>query len=54
MAIAWVGIKVPHKITYTEKETSPGGAAGYRLTFEFKREVAGDVRGSFRYRSYGK
>ena len=44
MAIAWVGIKVPHKITYTEEETSPGGAAGYRLTFKFKGEVAEDVR----------
>ena len=44
MAIAWVGIQMPHKITYTEEETSPRGAAGYRLTFEFKREIAGQIR----------
>ena len=33
-----------HKITYTEEEASPQGAAGYRLTFDFKREIAGDIR----------
>ena len=38
MAIAWVGIQVPHKISYTEEETR------YRLTFEFKREISGDIR----------
>ena len=44
MAIAWVGIQMPHKIAYNEEETSPRGVPGYRLTFEFKREVAGDIR----------
>ena len=44
MAIAWLGIQMPHKITYTEEETSPRGTAGYRLTFEFKREIAGQIR----------
>ena len=38
MAIAWVEIQMPHKITYAEEETSPRGAAGYRLTFDFKRD----------------
>ena len=44
MAIAWLGIQMPHKITYTEEETSPRGAAGYRLAFDFKREISGDIR----------
>ena len=44
MTIAWVGIQLPRKILYTEKETSPRGTAGYRLTFEFKRELAGAIR----------
>ena len=35
---------MPHKIAYNEEETSPRGVPGYRLTFEFKREVAGDIR----------
>ena len=30
---------MPHKITYTEEETTPRWAAGYRLTFKFKREM---------------
>ena len=38
MAIAWVEIQMTHKITYTEEETSPRGAAGYRITFEFKKK----------------
>ena len=38
MAIAWLGIQMPHKITYTEEETSP---RGYRLTFDFKRDIRG-------------
>ena len=42
MAIAWVGIQMPHKILYTEEETSSRGAARYRLTFEFKKK---DIRG---------
>ena len=37
MAIAWMEIQMPKKITYTEEETSPRGAAGYRLTFKFKK-----------------
>ena len=35
---------MPHKISYTEGGTSPRGAAGYRLTFEFKKETSGDIR----------
>ena len=37
MAIAWMEIQMPKKITYTEEEASPRGAAGYRLTFKFKK-----------------
>ena len=44
MTIAWVEIQMPRKITYTEEETSPRGAAGCRLTFEFKKEVTGDIK----------
>ena len=45
MAIVWVGIQMPHKISYTEEETSPREAqAGYRLTFEFKIEISRDIR----------
>ena len=33
------GIKIPHKITYTKEEISPRWAAGYGLTFKFKREM---------------
>ena len=44
MAIAWVAIQMPHKISYTKEETSPQGAAGYRLTSKFKREISGDIR----------
>ena len=44
MTIAWVEIQMPRKITYTEEETSPRGAAGCRLTFEFKKEVKGDIK----------
>ena len=44
MAIAWVEIQMPHKISYTEEQTIPRGAAGYRLTFGFKREISGDIR----------
>ena len=41
MAIAWVGIQMPRKISYNEEGTSPRGAAGYRLTFEFKKRHQG-------------
>ena len=51
MAIAWVEFGMPppptkkkKKISYTEEETSPRGVAGCRLTFEFKREISGDIR----------
>ena len=45
MATAWVEIQMPHKISYTEEETSPRGAqAGYKLTFEFKIEISGAIR----------
>ena len=44
MAIAWAGIQMPHKISYNEEVTSPRGAAGYRLIFEFKKETSGDIR----------
>ena len=44
IALAWVEIQMPHKITYTEEETSPRGAAGYKLTFELKKEVTGTIR----------
>ena len=44
IAIAWAGIQMPHKISYTEEGTSPRGAAGYRLTFDFKKETSGDIR----------
>ena len=47
MAIAWVEIQMPHKITYTEEETSPRGAAGYKLTFELEKEVTGNIREKF-------
>ena len=35
---------MPHKISYSEEETGPRGAAGYRLTFEFKKETSGGIR----------
>ena len=44
MAIAWVRIQMLHRISYTEEETNPRVAAGYRITFEFKREISGDIR----------
>ena len=44
MAIAWAGMQMPHKISYSEEETGPRGAAGYRLTFEFKKETPGGIR----------
>ena len=43
MAIAWAGIQMPHKISYTEEETSPRETARYRLIFEFKKETSGDI-----------
>ena len=44
MAVVLAGMQMPHKISYSEEETSPRGAAGYRLTFEFKKETPGDLR----------
>ena len=44
MGIVWVAIQMPHKISYTKEETNPRGAAGYRLTSEFKRKISGDIR----------
>ena len=44
MAIAWAGMQMPNKISYSEEETGPRGAAGYRLTFEFKKETPGGIR----------
>ena len=44
MAIAWVEIQMPKKISYFEEQTSPGGAAGCKITLDFKREVTGDIR----------
>ena len=34
---------MPHKISYTEEETSPRETARYRLIFEFKKETSGDI-----------
>ena len=44
MGIAWAGMQMHHKISYSEEETSPQGAVGYRLTFEFKKETPGGIR----------
>ena len=33
-----------NKISYNKEGTSPRGAAGYCLTFEFKKETSGDIR----------
>ena len=48
MAIAWVGIQVPHKISYTEEETR------YRLTSSLKERYQGTLGRSFWYRSCGR
>ena len=48
MAIAWVGIQVPHKISYTEEETR------YRLTSSSKERYQGTLGRSFWYRSCGR
>ena len=32
------------KIAYSEEKTSPWGAAGYKIKFEFTKEVTGDIR----------
>ena len=44
MAIAWLEIQMPRKITYIEEETSPRGATGYKIIYEFKKEVGGNIR----------
>ena len=44
MAIAWVEIQIPPKITDVEEETSPLGFAGYNTIFDFNKKVTGDIR----------
>ena len=34
---------MPHKISYTEEETSSRVATGYRLSLQFKREISGVI-----------
>ena len=51
MAIAWVGIQIPHKISYTKEETSPEGLQGRPPSL--KERSQGALGRSFRYRSFG-
>ena len=44
MVLAWVKIQTPRRITFIEEETSPKGAAGFTMRFEFTTKVQGDIK----------
>lgn len=44
MAIALVVIQMPQKITYVEEGTSARWGAGYKIKYEFKEKVPGNIR----------
>lgn len=44
MAVAWVKIQTPRKITLIEEETSTQGAMGFTMRFEFTTKVQGDIK----------
>ena len=44
MAMAWVKIQMSKKNSYSEEEKSPRGTAGYKMKFEFTKEVTGNIK----------